>query len=311
MAAPHREAFDRASNAQSAAFAVGLGHVYNAFVNCLKPSYAVGDLLFASNATEFERLAGNTAATTKVLTQTGNGTISAAPSWGDFNELAQDAVGGILADTSTIDFTYADATPSITADVKDDSITDAKLRNSGACSVIGRSANSTGDPADIASSADGQVLRRAGGALAFGAVDLADGDAVTGALSFANGGTNDTGGAWTAYTPTVTASSGTFTSVGATGQYKRVLGKLYMLRVVVTITTNGTAAGRLLFTTPVNVIAAGGGVAGGWRGGGIGVIGLAGFDSLSTFSVTHTDASGTYPGSNGAVIRMAGFFEAA
>jgi hypothetical protein len=36
----------------------------------------------------------------------------------DFNEAAQDAVGTILTDTTTIDFTYDDATPKITADVK-------------------------------------------------------------------------------------------------------------------------------------------------------------------------------------------------
>jgi hypothetical protein len=35
----------------------------------------------------------------------------------DFDEAAQDAVGSILADTSTIDFTYTDATPEIKADV--------------------------------------------------------------------------------------------------------------------------------------------------------------------------------------------------
>jgi hypothetical protein len=43
------------------------------------------------------------------------------------DERAQDAVGSILADSSTIDFTYSDATPSITADVKDNSIGNAKL----------------------------------------------------------------------------------------------------------------------------------------------------------------------------------------
>lgn len=35
----------------------------------------------------------------------------------DFDEAAQDAVGGVLADTATIDFTYTDETPEITADV--------------------------------------------------------------------------------------------------------------------------------------------------------------------------------------------------
>lgn len=51
--------------------------------------------------------------------------------WGSSytNEEAQDAVGGILTDTATIDFTYNDATPSITADVKDASITYAKIQN--------------------------------------------------------------------------------------------------------------------------------------------------------------------------------------
>ena len=37
----------------------------------------------------------------------------------DFNEAAQDAVGTIFVDSSTIDFTYTDATPSITAAVLD------------------------------------------------------------------------------------------------------------------------------------------------------------------------------------------------
>jgi hypothetical protein len=43
------------------------------------------------------------------------------------DEQAQDAVGGILADTATINLTYTDATPAITADVIDGSITTAKL----------------------------------------------------------------------------------------------------------------------------------------------------------------------------------------
>lgn len=55
-----------------------------------------------------------------------------------------------------------------TAKVIDDAITNAKMRNSAALSVIGRSANSTGDPADIAAATDGHVLRRSGTALGFG-----------------------------------------------------------------------------------------------------------------------------------------------
>lgn len=43
------------------------------------------------------------------------------------DERAQDAVGSILTDTATIDFTYNDVANQITADVKDASIGDAKL----------------------------------------------------------------------------------------------------------------------------------------------------------------------------------------
>lgn len=47
------------------------------------------------------------------------------------NEQAQDAVGGILTDTATIDFTYNDGTPSIAADVKDGSLGVSKLSATG------------------------------------------------------------------------------------------------------------------------------------------------------------------------------------
>jgi hypothetical protein len=52
----------------------------------------------------------------------------------------------------------------------DNEVSDAKLRDSAATSVIGRSQNSAGDPADIAATSDGQVLRRAGGTLGFGEI---------------------------------------------------------------------------------------------------------------------------------------------
>lgn len=52
----------------------------------------------------------------------------------------------------------------------DNSVTDAKLRDSAALSVIGRSANSTGDPADIAGATVGHVLQVSSGpVLAFAA----------------------------------------------------------------------------------------------------------------------------------------------
>lgn len=47
-------------------------------------------------------------------------------------ERAQDAVGGALTDTSTIDFTYDDSGNSITADVKSNSITNTQINSSAA-----------------------------------------------------------------------------------------------------------------------------------------------------------------------------------
>lgn len=80
------------------------------------------------------------------------------------------------------------------ATINDDSVGNAKLRDSAALSVIGRSANSTGDPADIAAGADGHVLRRSGTTLGFGQITIAShSDIVTGdyAPTFTNGANMD------------------------------------------------------------------------------------------------------------------------
>jgi len=57
---------------------------------------------------------------------------------------AQDAVGSILTDTSTIDFTYNSATPSITADVINSSITYSKIQDVSASRLLGRATASVG-----------------------------------------------------------------------------------------------------------------------------------------------------------------------
>lgn len=51
------------------------------------------------------------------------------------------------------------------------------------------------------------------------------------------------------YAPTVTAGSGTFTSVSAAGHYA-ILGKLVWFSIAITITTNGTAATNVQATLP-------------------------------------------------------------
>lgn len=71
---------------------------------------------------------------------------------------------GNIAASSVTTAKIADATDSATG------VTDSKLRWSAARSVLGRSAATSGAPADIAASADDQVLRRSGGTVGFGTI---------------------------------------------------------------------------------------------------------------------------------------------
>lgn len=65
----------------------------------------------------------------------------------------------------------------------------ANLAQGSALSVLGVTGNATSDVASIAAASDNQVLRRSGTSLAFGAVNLASSNAVTGTLPVGNGGT--------------------------------------------------------------------------------------------------------------------------
>ena len=68
-------------------------------------------------------------------------------------------------------------------------------------------------------------------------------------LPVANGGTGDTGTAWSTYTPTIGAQSGAFTSVSAAGRSKTI-GKTVFVQITVTVTTVGSAAGYITATLP-------------------------------------------------------------
>lgn len=72
-------------------------------------------------------------------------------------------------------------------------ITPAMLDNGAALSVLGVTGNASAARADIAAASDGQVLRRSGTAVAFGAVNLASANAVTGLLPAANVTTGTSG----------------------------------------------------------------------------------------------------------------------
>jgi hypothetical protein len=98
--------------------------------------------------------------------------------------------------------------------------------------------------------------------------------------------------AWTSYTNTVTAASGTFTTVSGTGFYLRV-GKMCALRVTVSITTNGTASGNIKVTLPFT---AGAGAVGVTRE--TQATGLLGQFEISGTEGFLTTTTNTYPGAN-------------
>lgn len=66
----------------------------------------------------------------------------------------------------------------------------ANVAQGSALSVLGVTGNATADNASIAAASDHQVLRRSGTAVAFGAVNIASSNAITGALPLANLPTN-------------------------------------------------------------------------------------------------------------------------
>jgi hypothetical protein len=121
-----------------------------------------------------------------VATATGLVTISATPSGAD-HQIQFNNGGAFGAFTLGGDATVNTATGVLT--IASHAVSNAKFRQSVALSVVGNSTNATADVADIAAASDFQVLRRAGTAIGFGAVNLAAANAVTGVLAFGNGGT--------------------------------------------------------------------------------------------------------------------------
>lgn len=66
-------------------------------------SYTLGDILYSSSANTLSKLSGNISLTKKFLTQTGTGTVSAAPEWGTIT--AGDITGAALTKTDDTNVT--------------------------------------------------------------------------------------------------------------------------------------------------------------------------------------------------------------
>jgi hypothetical protein len=120
-------------------------------------------------------------------------------------------------------------------------------------------------------------------------------------------------GPWVTYAPGVPVSSvGAFTSATSTGRYKR-LGKLVFVKVRISITTNGTAAGFTTIAMPftsVSIGATDGHIFAGQDtavGGFMGVGKVA--NNSTNFSFTKYD--GSYLGADGSNILFTGCYEAA
>lgn len=95
--------------------------------------------------------------------------------------------GTLVSGATGAGFTLALGTATLTGDLPF-----ANLTQGSALSVLANATNGTADFASLAAASDHQVLRRSGTALAFGAVNLASSNAVTGNLPVANlnGGTS-------------------------------------------------------------------------------------------------------------------------
>ncbi len=115
-------------------------------------------------------------------------------------------------------------------------------------------------------------------------------------------------GPWLSYTPTITAASGTFTTVSAAGQYL-LMGKMCYFTILINITTNGTAAGGVIATLPLQVansnyyymaygreLAATGNM-------------LQGYTSSGLTALTIYTYNNAYPGGSGYLLALSGFYE--
>ena len=162
----------------------------------------------------------------------------------------------LAAEATVLELVDAGANSTLTINVLANGISNVKLRDSAAVSVIGRSANSSGDPADIAAGANGNILRRAADVLGFGQIDLADStNAVSGILDEANGGTgNNTYAVGDLLYASTAAILSRLADVGA-GAYLRSGGVGVAPLWSTATLPNTTTTGDILYASAANIYA--------------------------------------------------------
>jgi hypothetical protein len=119
----------------------------------------------------------------------------------------------------------------------------------------------------------------------------------------------DNSGAWLAWTSTVTAAGGTFTSVAGSGRYI-LIGKTIVWQLNITITTAGTASGAVLFTLPLAAQNSTMNVGGGREDAISGKL-ISARLSGSTTQASSSNYDNTSWIANGSIGRLSGTYEAA
>lgn len=198
--------------------------------NALTPSTTLGDVNY-HDGTNAVRLAGNITATKKFLTQTGNGTVSAAPGW---NTLVAGDIPGTLSITAISNLTSngfvktSGGTGALSIDTSTYLTGNQTITLSGDISGSGTTAITTTIGASKVTNA-----------MLAGSIDLTT--KVTGALPIANGGTGQTAktAAYNALTPMTTLGDIPYHD-GTNGL--RLAGNTTVTKKFLTQTGNGTVS---------------------------------------------------------------------
>lgn len=126
-------------------------------------------------------------------------------------------------------------------------------------------------------------------------------------IAVANGGTGDTGTAWSSSTPSIACGAGTMTSGTATLRVKSI-GKTTFVNLSIAITTNGTCASFITVAVPTGNAAARAYLFGANVTAGVPII--KGVLATGSATLLVTNATDTYPGADATTLVISGVYEA-